>query len=185
MQNTKDTTLLAYTDGLFGYAMILTQNYTSAANLVQGTCLRALNAKERPRKPSEVKGWLFTILRNTWLNQLRRRRAAREIADLNIISEGNLEPAAGDSTDPDILYVRHSVTAQVREAINKLPTEFREIIFLREYEELSYEEISTILECPAGTVMSRLARARSRLRILLAPTQAEERRCATAGVFKG
>ena len=56
----------------------------------------------------------------------------------------------------------------MRVAIQQLPTEFREIIILREYEELPYQEIAAILDCPAGTVMSRLARARSRLRMLLA-----------------
>ena len=56
---------------------------------------------------------------------------------------------------------------QVREAIMRLPLEFREIILLREYEELSYQEIANFLDCPAGTVMSRLARARSKLRALL------------------
>jgi RNA polymerase sigma-70 factor (ECF subfamily) len=58
---------------------------------------------------------------------------------------------------------------QVRTAIQQLSVEFREIILLREYEELSYQEIATILECPLGTVMSRLARARSKLRDLLSP----------------
>ena len=183
MQNTIYTTLLTYRDGLFGYAMVLTRNYASAADCVQETYIRALNAKERLPKPSEMKAWLFTILRNIWLNQLRRRRTSCEIVDL--ISEGHLEPAASDSTDPHILYVRHVVTTQVREAINTLPTKFREIIVLREYEELSYKEISTILGCPAGTVMSRLARARSRLRILLAPTYAIGRGCATAECIQG
>lgn len=171
MQNAKDMALLACMDGLFGYAMVITHNYASAADLVQETYLRALNAKEHPRNHGEVKGWLFTILRNIWLNQLRRRRTAREVADLNIIGESNLKLAADDSTaDPHTLYVRDIVTTRVREAISKLPTKFREIIFLREYEELSYKEISIIVGCPAGTVMSRLARARTRLRILLAST---------------
>ena len=183
MQNANDTTLLAYKDGLFGYAMFLTHNYASAADLVQETYLRALNAKERKPTLSEGKGWLFTILRNIWLNQLRRRGTVRGIVDL--ISEGILEPAASELTDPHILYVRHIVTTQVREAINKLPTKLREIILLREYEELSYKEISTILGCPAGTVMSRLARARSRLRILLAPTYTGGRGCATAECIQG
>src|ERR1700733_2880933 len=133
MQNTRDTTLLAYRDRLFGYAMFLTHNYASALDLVQETYLRALVAQERLPKPSEGKGWLFTILRNIWLNQLRRRPTVRETVEL--ISEGNLESAASDSTDPHILYVRRIVTTQVREAINKLPTKFREIILLREYEE--------------------------------------------------
>lgn len=77
------------------------------------------------------------------------------------------------------------VTTQARDAISKLPTEFREVILLREYEELSYKEISAILACPTGTVMSRLARARSRLRTLLALTDGGEGGCANAAVFEG
>jgi RNA polymerase sigma-70 factor (ECF subfamily) len=71
------------------------------------------------------------------------------------------------STDPYSLYVSEMERLQVREAIRQLPAEFREIILLREYEELSYQEIADVLDCPVGTVMSRLARARTRLRPLL------------------
>jgi len=67
--------------------------------------------------------------------------------------------------------VRKVEAEEVRKAIRQLPEDFREIIVLREYEELSYQEIAQVLNCPAGTVMSRLARARSRLRTLLAPLQ--------------
>jgi RNA polymerase sigma-70 factor, ECF subfamily len=69
-------------------------------------------------------------------------------------------------------YVSKLEVAQVREAIQQLPPEFREIIILREYDELFYDEIAEILRCPAGTVMSRLARARSRLRTVLSMSPA-------------
>ncbi|HEY1468207.1 MAG TPA: sigma-70 family RNA polymerase sigma factor [Candidatus Acidoferrum sp.] len=72
--------------------------------------------------------------------------------------------------DPLAAYVSNIEREQVRNAIRQLPLEFREIVLLREYEELSYEEIATLLNCPVGTVMSRLARARSRLRDLLPAT---------------
>jgi RNA polymerase sigma-70 factor (ECF subfamily) len=71
------------------------------------------------------------------------------------------------SGDPHDLYVRNVQREQVRTAIQQLPIEFREIIILREYEELSYSEIANVLQCAMGTVMSRLARARSRLGGLL------------------
>ena len=69
--------------------------------------------------------------------------------------------------DPYEVYVSSVEREQVREAIQRLPVEFSEIIILREYEELSYQEIAVVLDCPPGTVMSRLARARSKLRELL------------------
>jgi RNA polymerase sigma-70 factor (ECF subfamily) len=133
----------------------------------------------RLRDGSNVKGWLFAILRNIWLNQLRRRRSTPPIvgidADENVAS-GVVET----SKDPHEAYVSRMECQQVREAIRQLPVDSREVILLREYEELSYQEIATILDCPAGTVMSRLGRARSKLRTLLVetagPASQEEKR---------
>jgi RNA polymerase sigma-70 factor (ECF subfamily) len=71
------------------------------------------------------------------------------------------------SKDPHAQYVSKMEQEMVRNAIQQLPAEFREIIILREYEELSYQEIAAMLDCPAGTVMSRLARARSKLRLMI------------------
>ena len=73
-----------------------------------------------------------------------------------------------------ITYVSKLEVKQVRAAIEQLPTEFREIILLREFEELSYQEIASLLDCPPGTVMSRLARARSKLRALLSNPEKRE-----------
>jgi RNA polymerase sigma-70 factor (ECF subfamily) len=80
-----------------------------------------------------------------------------------VVADIAVEP----SKEPYALYISRVEREQVREAIQQLPVEFREIILLREYEELSYQEIAVVLRCPPGTVMSRLGRARSRLRVLL------------------
>ena len=162
----EDTTLPAYMDGLYAYAMVLSRNPAMAADLVQETYVRALKAKESLRPDSSVKSWLFTILRNIWLNHLRHERAGPKIAELD--SDQNLaDVSIATSEDPHDLYVRNLQREQVRTAVQHLPIEFREIIILREYEELSYSEIANVLQCPMGTVMSRLARARSRLGDLL------------------
>jgi RNA polymerase sigma-70 factor (ECF subfamily) len=166
MQNDEDTSLLHYMDGLYRYAMVLTRNAANAADLVQEAYLRAFLARERLREDSNVKSWLFTILRNIWLNQLRRSKTALETVDL----DASKSPSNGSSEGPKDPYTLYAVKIErerVREAIHQLPADSREIIILREYEELSYQEISTILRCPPGTVMSRLARARSKLRALL------------------
>jgi len=163
----QDTTLYScYIDGLFGYAMVLTRNPAEAADLVQETYVRALKARASLRPGSKVKSWLFTILRNIWLNQLRHERTAPEIVELEA-HQDIADVAIETSKDPHAQYVSKMEQEMVRNAIQQLPAEFREIILLREYEELSYQEIATVLDCPAGTVMSRLARARSRLRVLL------------------
>jgi RNA polymerase sigma-70 factor, ECF subfamily len=153
-------------DGLYGYAMVLSRDRTEAEDLVQETCVRAVQAIESLRPGSNMKSWLFTILRNIWLNQLRQRRAAPKIVELDV-DESTAELAVEASKDPYSLYASKVEREQVREAIQQLSKEFREIIVLREYGELSYQEIASVLGCPAGTVMSRLGRARSKLRSLL------------------
>jgi len=153
-------------DGLYGYAMVLSRDRTEAEDLVQETCVRAIQATESLRPGSNVKSWLFTILRNIWLNRLRRRRTAPKMVELDG-DEGTAQTAIEPSKDPHALYVSKVERRLVREAILQLSDEFREIIVLREFAELSYQEIATLLDCPPGTVMSRLARARSKLRTLL------------------
>jgi RNA polymerase sigma-70 factor (ECF subfamily) len=156
-----------YLDSLYSYAVVLSRNRTEAEDLVQETCLRALRAMDRLRPDSNIKSWLFTILRNVWLNQLRQSRTAAEVVDLDLDNHTANRPI-DTAKDPYAAYVSNMEREQVRNAIQQLPLEFREVILLREYEELSYEEIATLLDCPPGTVMSRLARARFKLHDLLA-----------------
>jgi RNA polymerase sigma-70 factor, ECF subfamily len=126
---------------------------------------------KRLRPDSNVKSWLFTILRNIWLNQLRQRKTAPPMVDLDGDERGP-ERAVDSAKDPYAAYLSELESEQVRRAIELLPLESREIILLREYEELSYEQIAALLQCPVGTVMSRLARARYKLRDLLTPAAA-------------
>jgi RNA polymerase sigma-70 factor, ECF subfamily len=118
------------------------------------------------RPDGNPKSWLFTILRNIWLNQLRHRRTVPELVELDAEENGAHEPADA-AQDPLADYLSQAQREEVRVAIQQLPVEFREMIILREYEDLSYQEIAALLNCPPGTVMSRLARARSKLRALL------------------
>jgi RNA polymerase sigma-70 factor (ECF subfamily) len=156
-------------DGLYSYARILTRNHAQAEDLVQETYLRAIPAVGRLRPDSNIKAWLFTILRNIWFNQLRQWRRAPEIVELDSEGTGGQIGVADTAKDPHATYVSNIEQEQVRNAIQQLSIDHREIIILREYEELSYREIATVLECPLGTVMSRLASARSKLRGLLFP----------------
>ncbi len=143
----EDTSLSGYMDGLYGYAMVLSRNPAVAADLVQETYLRALKAKTSLRASSNVKGWLFTILRNIWLNHLRHERAGPKIAELEP-DETLADVSVATSGDPHDLYVTKIEREKVRAAVQQLPVEFREIVILREYEELSYQEIANILKCP-------------------------------------
>jgi RNA polymerase sigma-70 factor, ECF subfamily len=157
---------IAYLDGLYGYAMALTRNHAQAEDLVQETYVRAIPAMGRLQTHSNKNGWLFTILRNVWLNQLRKWRNGPQMIPIEVgdgVSNSILEPSRNSLE----LYVNKMDTERMRAAIQELPVQSREIIVLREYEELSYQEIASLLNCPVGTVMSRLARARKTLRTLL------------------
>jgi RNA polymerase sigma-70 factor (ECF subfamily) len=161
-----DAAGLEHINGLYSYAMVLTRNHAEAEDLVQETYVRAIPAMDRLRPESNLKGWLFKILRNVWLNQLRKRRTGPQVVQTDA-EDASVCDVVDTSKDSYDTYVSKVEGEQVRAAIQKLPTEFREVIVLREFEQLSYDEIANLLDCPAGTVMSRLARARSKLRVLL------------------
>jgi len=157
---------IEHIDGLYGYALVLAQNRTDAEDLVQETYLRAIRAMGRLRDDGNIKGWLFTILRNIWLNELRQRRKAPETVDVE--TDERTSVLVDENADsPHDLYVANLERHHVHTAIQQLPEEAREVILLREWEGLSYQDIATVLDCPVGTVMSRLARARSKLCDLL------------------
>jgi len=165
----EDVAVIEYMDTLYRYAMVLTRNRSEAEDLVQETYLRAMRAMRRLRAGSNIKSWLLVILRNIWLNQLRQQRTTPMVVEIDV-DDTTANVVVETSKGPHALYVSKRECEQVREAIQHLPVDFREVILLREYEELSYQEIASVLGCPIGTVMSRLARARSKLRPLLSVT---------------
>jgi RNA polymerase sigma-70 factor (ECF subfamily) len=165
-----DATGIEHLDGLYSYAMVLSRNRAEAEDLVQETYIRAIQALGRLRGDSNMKSCLFTILRNIWLNQLRMRRNGPQMVEIEV-EDGIANSIAEPSKNSHDLYVSKMEAEQVRAAIQELPVESREIILLREYEDLSYQEIAGVLACPVGTVMSRLGRARAKLRALLSETE--------------
>jgi RNA polymerase sigma-70 factor, ECF subfamily len=178
-----DQAALGHIDGLYGYAMTLTRDATEAEDLVQETYLRATSAALRatsaaaratstaldsnstahqPQPQGNLKAWLFVIMRNAWLNQVRHNQSGPRFVDL----EAN-EPAEDARLNPHVVYLRKLEREQVRAAIENLPDAYREIVVLRDIEGFTYQEIAMVLDCPAGTVMSRLGRARAKLRASL------------------
>src|SRR6266404_4879599 len=150
--------------------MTLTRNFFEAEDLVQETYVRAIEATGRLREHSNVKAWLYTILRNIRLNQVRQRATSPKLVELDAYDNA-ADLAIDSGRDPHALYVNKVEKQQVQAALHQLSEEHREIIVLREYADLSYQQIATLLNCPLGTVMSRLARARSKLGTLLSATQ--------------
>jgi RNA polymerase sigma-70 factor (ECF subfamily) len=157
---------IEHLDALYGFAVTLTRNPTESEDLVQETYLRAVRAFGQLMPDSNLKGWLFAIMRNVWLNQLRHSRSGPQFIELDAEEEKMDFPDAS-GTDPLSIYLRKIERREVRAAIESLPLLHREIILLRDIEGFSYQQIATILGCPAGTVMSRLGRAREKLRELL------------------
>lgn len=151
--------LLACHASLYRYARALSHDPGRAEELVQETYKRALAARRRPEAPSvdQVRPWVFTILRRLWQNELRQSRS-------EALEEWSENAVDRDGETPETLVARKLLRSEIIQAIDALPEAFREILVLREIEGLSYAEIAQVLECPRGTVMSRLARARQLLR---------------------
>jgi len=161
---------LGYLDGLYGYAMSLCHNQAEAEDLTQETYLRAVRALGRLAPDSNLKSWLFAIMRNIWLNQVRHAQSGPQFVEID--DEGEQSVQVKSSEDLHAEYVNKVERARVRTAVDSLPPLYREVILLREFEGLSYQEIAGILDCPAGTVMSRLGRAREKLRLMLSSWRA-------------
>jgi len=162
---------LEHIDALYGFAMMLTRNQTEAEDLVQETYLRAVRAFGQLMPDSNLKSWMFAIMRNAWLNQLRHRRSGPRFVELDAEEGDRSNWLDHMASNPYAIYVRKVEREEVRAAIESLPGPYREIIVLRDIEEFSYQQIAAILGCPAGTVMSRLGRAREKLRRLLSEWQ--------------
>ena len=167
--------VLPHLDAAYNLARWLTRNDDDAQDVVQDAYLRALRFFDGFRG-SDARAWLLKIVRNTcytWLKRQRSREISTDIANTMYSRES-------DEPDPETVQMMKAQTQLVSEAIERLPIEFREVMVLRELEELSYKEIAAVTGVPIGTVMSRLARARKRLLVSLrdrAPVL-QHKRCA-------
>lgn len=156
--------LVAQLPSLRRYAVALAGNAALADDLVQDCIERALAQKAQLRESERLAGWLRRILYNLYIDEIRRGRRRGREQDISELAD-HLELSA---PAPD-----NSATQEFLRAVNRLSTEHRQILLLISVEELSYREIAEELEIPMGTVMSRLARARERLREMMESTSAE------------
>lgn len=128
-----------------------------AEDLVQDSLARALSAAGQLRDEQAMESWLFSILNNVWRDHLRARREHLDVDDLD-------ELILSDAPGPDEDYASRQTVARVRRAVAALPLGQRQVLTLVDLEECPYAEVARILEIPAGTVMSRLHRARQALK---------------------
>ena len=152
------------------YARVLTGDAARADDLVQDALARAWEKRRLWRAGSDLRAWLFTIMHNVHVNQLALARREAGNVSLDALDEdGGWQPSVrGGET-------QRLELAEVLRAMGRLPAEQREVLLLAAVEELRYEEIAAVLAVPIGTVMSRLSRARERLRGLMAEPAASLR----------
>ena len=155
---------LVHLDRVFHLALRLTRNRTEAEDLTQETYLRALRHFDQFDPGTNCRAWLFAILRNAFVNQLKR--GGREVPGLDEWELERFEMVEGPGTleSPEEELLKRVVSAELVAALDLLPLIFREAVVLADVEECSYKEISRICGIPMGTVMSRLARGRRLLR---------------------
>lgn len=161
--------ILPHLDAAYNLARWLTHNDQDAQDMVQEACLRAFRFLQGFRG-GDSRVWLLTIVRNTCYTWLQRRHLDEQTIPFN----EELHDRESDMLNPEVLYLRRIDQQRLRAALEALPVEFREVVVLRELEEMSYRDISTIVHIPLGTVMSRLARARKQLQRYLAQQANEE-----------
>jgi RNA polymerase sigma-70 factor (ECF subfamily) len=145
-----------YVARLYGYAVSLSGDGQDAHDLVQETALKALNASRIPEDEAAFRAWLFIILRNAWLDTVRRRGRRPEVAG----SEVEYESVGGDAWSHDDSLIS---TLTVKSSLARLSPDHRDVLGLVDVSGFTYAEAAAILGVPAGTVMSRVARARNAL----------------------
>ena len=148
--------LVALLPRLRRFALVLCRSQPLADDLVQGACERALANAGSWTPGTKFDAWMFRILRNYWIDHLRRMRTEGMMEDVSMQTQ-----LIGDAGEGPIL--NRLVLSEVQRAIDNLPQEQQEVLVLVCAEDLSYREAAEVLGVPIGTVMSRLARARKRL----------------------
>jgi RNA polymerase sigma-70 factor, ECF subfamily len=152
---------LSHLDSLYGAALRLTRRPADAEDLVQDTYLKAFRSAHQFARGTNLKAWLFTILHNTYRNM--RRHDVRSPVDVDSEAIDRAADVAGAERTPEQLLARAALDVDLQAALDDIPAAFRQAVWLRDVEELTYAEIATVLAVPIGTVMSRISRGRRML----------------------
>ncbi len=160
--------VLEHVDMLYAVALRLTRNPADAEDLTQNTFVKALRFHDKFKEGTYIKAWLLTILRNTFINEYRRKTRRPMEVELS-----GFEAAPESFPDPDVFIETRDDSLEnllellddpVRSALESLPPDFRNAVIMADLQDMSYKEIADIMGCPLGTVMSRLFRGRKLLR---------------------
>ena len=167
-----EKTALVYIDDLYCAALRYTKNERDAEDLVQETMLKAFSFFHRFEPNTNCRAWLFKILTNTFINQYRRRNKEREILsgdDVNVVQQNLFSRHKVTAfVNPERSLTFRSMSEEVKNALSALPAEFRSVVILSDLLGFAYKDVAHVLDCPVGTVMSRLFRGRKKMRRHLA-----------------
>ena len=156
-QHIFEAELLPFLEDLYPFALSLTNNHEDAEDLVQETFLKAYNNIEKYKPGTNAKAWLFTIMRNMYINEYKKKKKLPNHKEIQENTIDILEDSKLKKEDPELKKT-------INNSLMSLSEDFRMIVYLVDIEGLKYNEVSEIMGIPVGTVRSRLHRARAKLR---------------------
>ncbi len=156
-------------DFLYNYALRMTYNRADAEDLVQETFLKAFRFWESYEKGTNIRAWLFRIMKNAYINRYRKEKKEPETVEYEEVENfyNSVRETASESSDLQETLYNNLLEDDVATAIAELPEDFRTVVILCDIEGLTYEEVAEFVDCPIGTVRSRLHRGRKLLRAKL------------------
>jgi RNA polymerase sigma-70 factor (ECF subfamily) len=162
-----DSQTMPYVDSLYNTAYRMAGNAQDAEDLVQETFYKAYKYYDKFEEGTNLKAWLFKILKNTFINNYRKRKLEPRSVEFGEIEDTfervRLQDSAERHSNPEEQYFSGLMDEGVKKALDALPHDYKMVVILADLEDFSYKEIAEILECPVGTVMSRLYRGRKLL----------------------
>ncbi|MEK7250377.1 MAG: sigma-70 family RNA polymerase sigma factor [Bacteroidota bacterium] len=160
---------LPHMDFLYNYALRMTYNAADAEDLVQETFLKAFRFWDSYEKGTNIRAWLFRIMKNAYINRYRKEKKEPETVEYQEVENfyNNVRGSAAESSDLQEAVFSNLLEDEVSRAIVELPDDFRTVVILCDIEELTYEEVAAFVDCPVGTIRSRLHRGRKLLRARL------------------
>jgi RNA polymerase sigma-70 factor (ECF subfamily) len=160
---------IPHMDALHNFALKLTNDEDDANDLLQETFMRAFRFFDKFEKGTNCKAWLFRIMKNLYINMYKKKSSGPVKVDYEDVENyyENVKPSNTEDSHLEKEIFDNLLSDEIQDAISSLPDDFRTVIILSDIEGFSYEEIAEFVDCPVGTVRSRLHRARKMLFVKL------------------